>query len=462
MQIGQRNIAAELPRLEQPLLAFDVEMANSFRHAPPVICMIGLERYDPRQRRCLSTVASITRRTEEEELMRWFLEQVRTFHVRAPQGKLLSFSGKDNDLPWIRTRMECFGLPAEILDPPHGIGHVDLKEEFRNRTQSDNISLKRLEQLFRIPRADVLASRRVSWLLTRTLGQRNSSIPAEICSYLRQDVHSLLRISNDWWRFSLDAERVNEREYLQRTLRLEASALRLLERTGESAPAYQALLAFQTQLHKRWEEALRIGSMEDFELPAQPLLSGQSSLWRSFQRRYASLCGIQRLAPSGLYRLQRSLHKPKGTLVVVQYEGKLLMIRRAEHLRRAPGYWGLPGGVMEAGESPTDCAVRELREETGLFAEAERVIGCTSSVSGWFELFWVSVRIEAPSPLQLAPDEVADARWVNPAELAQLHPLIPGSLPGFRTVLGGAWGRGVAPVGRSRKAAVAQDNSGNA
>ena len=37
--------------------------------------------------------------------------------------------------------------------------------------------------------------------------------------------------------------------------------------------------------------------------------------------------------------------------------------------------WHLPGGVVENGESPAGAAVREVREELGLEAEARRMLG---------------------------------------------------------------------------------------
>ncbi len=40
---------------------------------------------------------------------------------------------------------------------------------------------------------------------------------------------------------------------------------------------------------------------------------------------------------------------------------RLLLLRRTDN-----GYWGLPGGAMEPGESLEDTARRETREETGL------------------------------------------------------------------------------------------------
>ena len=41
----------------------------------------------------------------------------------------------------------------------------------------------------------------------------------------------------------------------------------------------------------------------------------------------------------------------------------MLLIQRADN-----GYWAMPAGAMELGESIADCAARELFEETGLLA----------------------------------------------------------------------------------------------
>ena len=47
-----------------------------------------------------------------------------------------------------------------------------------------------------------------------------------------------------------------------------------------------------------------------------------------------------------------------------------------------PAYddWTLPKGKIEPDEKPEDCALREVREETGLRCELGRPLGCTAYV----------------------------------------------------------------------------------
>ena len=53
----------------------------------------------------------------------------------------------------------------------------------------------------------------------------------------------------------------------------------------------------------------------------------------------------------------------------------LLITRRAAGLRNHSRQWALPGGSREARESVGEAALRELREETGVVAEAGDVLG---------------------------------------------------------------------------------------
>ena len=57
----------------------------------------------------------------------------------------------------------------------------------------------------------------------------------------------------------------------------------------------------------------------------------------------------------------RLLLVPGARVVVTDGADRILLEQRADF-----GLWGLPGGVPDEGEDLTACAIREVREETGL------------------------------------------------------------------------------------------------
>lgn len=50
--------------------------------------------------------------------------------------------------------------------------------------------------------------------------------------------------------------------------------------------------------------------------------------------------------------------------VLVEQEGKVLLVQRAVDPKQ--GWWCIPSGFVEYGESPEEAAIRECKEETGL------------------------------------------------------------------------------------------------
>ncbi len=59
--------------------------------------------------------------------------------------------------------------------------------------------------------------------------------------------------------------------------------------------------------------------------------------------------------------------------VIVPGRGGVLMVKRK--FDPAAGAWCLPAGFIEYGETPEHCAVRELREETGIAARLTGLFG---------------------------------------------------------------------------------------
>lgn len=59
--------------------------------------------------------------------------------------------------------------------------------------------------------------------------------------------------------------------------------------------------------------------------------------------------------------------------IVYNGEGEVLLEKRADN-----GWWGLPGGHVDVGESVERAAVREVLEETGIRTRVRRLVGIYS------------------------------------------------------------------------------------
>jgi 8-oxo-dGDP phosphatase len=99
--------------------------------------------------------------------------------------------------------------------------------------------------------------------------------------------------------------------------------------------------------------------------------------------------------------------------VVLDAQDRVLMMWRH---RFATGEWGweLPGGILEAGEDPADCAVREVVEETGWKPDAVEHLVSFQPMPGMVDTphkIYVAksaTQVDVPSDLE----EAARVEWV--------------------------------------------------
>lgn len=106
----------------------------------------------------------------------------------------------------------------------------------------------------------------------------------------------------------------------------------------------------------------------------------------------------------------------------------LLFETRAQGLRRQPGEVCFPGGRMEPGETPVDCALRETWEELGIPAAAIRPIAPLDTLfhQSGFLLHPILAQVAAGSAMNLTVnlEEVANAFLVPVAFFRQNPPKI--------------------------------------
>ena len=104
----------------------------------------------------------------------------------------------------------------------------------------------------------------------------------------------------------------------------------------------------------------------------------------------------------------------------------LLSQRRAD--QAMPLQWELPGGKVEPGEDPAAALRRELREELDLDAEVGSVYDVVFHRYPEFDLVMLVYSCQFPSTQQPVAREVAQVRWVAPAQLLEL-PVLPADIP---------------------------------
>jgi 8-oxo-dGTP pyrophosphatase MutT (NUDIX family) len=97
-----------------------------------------------------------------------------------------------------------------------------------------------------------------------------------------------------------------------------------------------------------------------------------------------------------------------GRMVGVSGGAAFLLCRRPSKMRRHAGQWALPGGRIDAGETPLDAALRELEEELGLRLKADSVVGWLDDYAtrSGFVITPLVLWCDADPPLEPDPDEV--------------------------------------------------------
>ena len=116
--------------------------------------------------------------------------------------------------------------------------------------------------------------------------------------------------------------------------------------------------------------------------------------------------------------------RPGACAVIFDDGGQVLLERRSDN-----GFWGLPGGAVEIGESVEQAVKREVMEETGLRIEVKRLVGVYSdprrhnissypdgNVTHWVTVVFQCVRVDGEVRMS---DESTDIGYFDVNELPE-------------------------------------------
>jgi 8-oxo-dGTP pyrophosphatase MutT (NUDIX family) len=101
-----------------------------------------------------------------------------------------------------------------------------------------------------------------------------------------------------------------------------------------------------------------------------------------------------------------------------------LLCQRAARMSRHAGQYALPGGRIDAGETPLEAALRELDEELGIRLTAQSVVGWLDDYAtrSGYVMTPVVLWGDANPALRLARDEVEAVYRVSVKTLADIEP----------------------------------------
>ena len=103
--------------------------------------------------------------------------------------------------------------------------------------------------------------------------------------------------------------------------------------------------------------------------------------------------------------------------IVVRTDGQVLMVRNHQ------GFWSTPGGHLDFGESPAECAARETLEETGIPVTEVDFVAVTNDVltatGRHYITIWMRATAAGLTPVIGDEGEIAAAAWFPPNALPE-------------------------------------------
>ncbi len=112
---------------------------------------------------------------------------------------------------------------------------------------------------------------------------------------------------------------------------------------------------------------------------------------------------------------------PCNGVIIVNEKNQIMLVKRKSEPKK--GYWDLPGGFIEPGESFEESVKREIKEELGIEIEMTKLVGIYNDYYLYegvnIPTFGVVVEAKIKSGELSINDDITDYQFFNKAEVLQ-------------------------------------------
>jgi 8-oxo-dGTP diphosphatase len=122
------------------------------------------------------------------------------------------------------------------------------------------------------------------------------------------------------------------------------------------------------------------------------------------------------------------LREWKGAAAICINEQKKVLVVRGAGTK----IWSVPTGGMEQGETPEECCVREVKEETGYMVSVVKRISVKETVIQGIDVttyYFKVVKVNGEIAVHDPDQEIGEADWKSIEEYQQLEQMYPEDLP---------------------------------
>jgi ADP-ribose pyrophosphatase len=102
-----------------------------------------------------------------------------------------------------------------------------------------------------------------------------------------------------------------------------------------------------------------------------------------------------------------------GVGAIIVEQDRVLLLKRLKEPEA--GYWSIPGGAVDFGETIEDALKRELKEELSVDVKIIKLLGVTNHILPEAEIHWVSpvflVEVLSGNPKIMEADKHSDLGW---------------------------------------------------